>query len=117
MLTGLQPYLPGAAADAGAISEIGGVEGEAAGGGVGIQISGAIRSRDDVVRALDGICRYYEQVEPGSPVPYLLRRAQKLAAMNFVEAMKELNLATIDTLRPSMGSTIDADAGAPPPSA
>jgi type VI secretion system protein ImpA len=74
-----------------------------------INVRGAIRSREDVVRAIDTICSYYEQVEPSSPVPYVLRRAQKLAQMNFIEAVQELNLATTDSLRPSMGSGIPAE--------
>jgi hypothetical protein len=32
--------------------------------------------------------------------------------MDFVQALQELNLATIEALRPSMGSTVDP--GAPP---
>ena len=93
-----------AAADGGeAPVAIGGVAPEAA-------LTGAIHSREDVVRALELICTYYKRVEPGSPVPYLLRRAQKLARMDFVQVMNELNLATVDTLRPSMGSALDADA-------
>jgi len=70
-------------------------------------VSGSIRSRDDVVRAIDRICDYYAQVEPSSPVPFLLKRAQKLAKMNFVEAVQELSLATVDSLRPSMGSAVE----------
>ena len=73
----------------------------------GIVVSGSIRSRDDVVRAIDRICDYYAQVEPSSPVPFLLKRAQKLAKMNFVEAVQELSLATVDSLRPSMGSAVE----------
>ncbi len=104
MLDGLQAYLPGAAGSEGAA----GLEGQApAGAPAAISISGTIRSRNDVVRALDSICKYYDQVEPGSPVPFLLRRAQKLATMNFVQAMQELNLATPDALRPSMGSAVE----------
>jgi type VI secretion system protein ImpA len=89
------------------------VEGAAAGAGapVGIAVSGSIRSRDDVVRVLDSVCAYYRQIEPGSPVPLLLRRAQKLATMNFVEAMRELGLASPDQLRPAMGSAIEEVAG------
>lgn len=71
-----------------------------------INVRGAIRSREDVVRAIDTICSYYEQVEPSSPVPYVLRRAQILAQMNFIEAVQELNLANAESLRPSMGSAI-----------
>jgi type VI secretion system protein ImpA len=37
--------------------------------------SGAIRSRDDVVRSLDRISKYYEVHEPASPIPLLMERA------------------------------------------
>ena len=86
----------------------------------GIAIGGAIRSREDVVKALDSICEYYRQVEPGSPVPLILRRARKMAKMDFVQAMQELALATPDQMRPSLGSIVDellataAAAAAPP---
>lgn len=72
---------------------------------------GVIRSRTDVVRALDGLCDYYRQCEPGSPVPLLLRRAQKLVSMNFIEAMQELSLATPEQLRPTMGSVVMPEPG------
>jgi type VI secretion system protein ImpA len=118
MLSALQPYLPGTATEP---APAPGEEGGSAGGdstepgpATGITVSGSIRSRDDVIKALESLCRYYKQVEPGSPVPYLLRRAQKLATMNFVDAMQELNLASVDTLRPSMGSAVDAAAEPPP---
>jgi type VI secretion system protein ImpA len=82
---------------------------EAAAGGVAVAAD-AIRGRDDVVRLLEKLCDYYRQYEPGSPVPYVLKRAQKLAGMSFVEAVQELAIATPDTLRPSMGSALE-----PPP--
>jgi type VI secretion system protein ImpA len=115
MLAGLQAYMDGAAGGdvAAAEATTGGVSGGGA-DSAAITVRGAIRSREDVVRAIDNICSYYEQVEPCSPVPYLLRRAQKLAGMNFIEAVQELNLATTDSLRPSMGSAVPADA---PPAA
>jgi len=98
-------YLPGAeggeaGASAGGAGETGGA------GGGGVPISGSIRSRDDVVRMLEKICDYYRQVEPGSPVPFILRRAQKLAVMNFIDAVQELNLATPEQLKPAMGSAV-----------
>ena len=80
-----------------------------AGGTTAMQIGGSIRSREDVLRAIDAICEYYRQAEPSSPVPYLLRRAQKVAQMNFVQSMQELNLASVDALRPAMGSALDSD--------
>jgi type VI secretion system protein ImpA len=59
------------------------------------------------LRVLDSVCSYYRQAEPGSPVPFLLQRARKLATMDFIQAMQELNLANADQLRPSLGSSID----------
>jgi len=101
----IEPFLAGGNL-AGAIATAGGGGGESAAGS--LTVKGSIRSREDVVRAIDCICSYYEQVEPSSPVPFLLKRAQKLAKMNFVEAVQELSLATVDTLRPSMGSAVDS---------
>ena len=107
MLSSLQPYLAGGDGEVPVASDVGGAPGQAPGvAATGPAISGVVRSRDDVVRALDSICKYYNQVEPSSPVPFLLRRAQKLATMDFVEAVQELNLATLDALRPSMGSAV-----------
>ena len=121
----LAPRVGGAAAStvAGEAAPAGGEAGAAAAseGGApafaGVAVSGSIRSRDDVVRTLESLCDYYQQVEPGSPVPFVLRRAQKLAKMNFLEAMTELALATPDQLRPSMGTAIDeaVAASTPPP--
>ncbi|HEY2733855.1 MAG TPA: type VI secretion system protein TssA, partial [Polyangiales bacterium] len=62
----------------------------------------AIRNRADIGRALDRICAYYEQHEPSSPVPILLRRAKRLSTMQFVDIVRELapgGMAEIDTLR------------------
>ena len=118
MIAGLSQFLPGAAAAAGGPA----TESSGDGAAGGITVRGSIRSREDVVTALGRICDYYNQVEPCSPVPFLLRRAQKLAVMDFVQAVQELNIANIDSLRPSMGSAVDGGEGAsaggepPPPS-
>lgn len=111
--SGLAPFLAGGDVSSQAtVTADGGSPGVATAAG-SISVSGAIRSREDVVRALDALCNFYDQVEPSSPVPYLLRRAQKLALMNFVQAVQELNLATVDSLKPSMGSAVES----PPPPA
>lgn len=49
-----------------------------------------INSRKDVVRVLDQICSYYDQNEPASPVPLLLKRARQLVEKNFVEIVQDL---------------------------
>jgi type VI secretion system protein ImpA len=63
---------------------------------------GEISSRNEVIRALDAVCGYYERHEPSSPVPILLRRAQRLVPMNFVDIMRDLApsaMSDIDKIR------------------
>jgi type VI secretion system protein ImpA len=52
--------------------------------------SGRINGPQDVLRRMDEICDYYARAEPSSPVPLLLRRAQRLVGMNFADLMKDL---------------------------
>jgi type VI secretion system protein ImpA len=52
--------------------------------------TGPIKSRDDVIKALDVIIAYYSKFEPSSPVPLLLMRAKKLARMGFVDIVKNM---------------------------
>jgi type VI secretion system protein ImpA len=62
---------------------------------------GEPRSREDVVRALDGICAYYARNEPSSPVPLLLERCKRLVAMSFLDIVKDMvpdGLSTIQTI-------------------
>lgn len=69
--------------------------------GEGPSESAAIRSRQDVVRALERICDYYARNEPSSPLPFLLRRAQRLVEMDFLQIIDELTpeaRAHLDTI-------------------
>lgn len=52
--------------------------------------SGRIEGPQDVIRKLDEICDYYARCEPSSPIPLLLRRAQRLVGLSFVDLMKNL---------------------------
>ena len=51
---------------------------------------GQIASREDVVRTLKLICDYYARSEPSSPVPLLLKRAQRLATGSFLDILRDL---------------------------
>jgi type VI secretion system protein ImpA len=53
-------------------------------------LSGAVRSRDEAVRAIDLVCEYLERTEPTNPAPLFLRRARHLIGHNFLQLMKEL---------------------------
>ncbi|MBZ5789187.1 type VI secretion system protein TssA [Burkholderia contaminans] len=60
-----------------------------------------LTSRDDVRIGLDKMCRYFEQHEPSHPAPLLLRRAQRLLALDFYEIIRDLapeSLAKLDLL-------------------
>lgn len=65
-------------------------DGPAAANGQSQALSGEVRSREDVIRALDKICDYYERHEPSSPVPLLLKRAKRLASKSFMEIIRDL---------------------------
>lgn len=64
-----------------------------------------LRSREDVVRLLDRACQYLERHEPSNPAPLLIRRAQRLLSMNFLDIMKDL--------APDAVSTVENIAGTP----
>lgn len=53
-------------------------------------ISGEVNSRADVIRMIDKICDYYDRNEPSSPMPMLLRRAQRLVDKSFLEILEDM---------------------------
>jgi type VI secretion system protein ImpA len=53
-------------------------------------VSGTINDRADVIRMLDKICDYYTVNEPSSPIPLLLRRAQRLVPKSFFEILADI---------------------------
>jgi type VI secretion system protein ImpA len=64
-----------------------------------LSLEGEIRSREDVLRLLEKICQYYERAEPSSPVPLVLKRAARLAEMNFMQLMQDLSPEAISQIR------------------
>jgi type VI secretion system protein ImpA len=52
--------------------------------------SGAIRSREEAVRALDAVATYFRTHEPSSPVPMFCDRAKGLIAKGFLEVLAEI---------------------------
>jgi type VI secretion system protein ImpA len=58
-------------------------------------ITGVVRNRDDVVMLLDKIIGYYERNEPSSPLPLLLSRCRKLAALSFLDIVKDMAPAAL----------------------
>lgn len=66
--------------------------------------SGRIGSPHDVLRRIDELCEYYARNEPSSPVPLLLRRAQRLVGLSFLDLLKDLAPGGVSELRTISGS-------------
>lgn len=86
----------------------------------GASLSGGVQSRDDVLKALQKVLEYYAAYEPSSPVPMLIRRAQRLVTMEFIDIIRDLSPSAIDQLRVIGGEEALASSGvavstAPPP--
>jgi type VI secretion system protein ImpA len=62
-------------------------------------VAGEIGSREDAMRALDAVCKFYERTEPGNPAPLLIRRAQRLINKSFVEIMQDLAPDSLSQIR------------------
>jgi type VI secretion system protein ImpA len=96
----IAPYIPSASATPEPIQG-GGVSDQGAPGV--FSISGEIRSRQDVTALLEKICDYYARVEPSSPVPLLLKRAARLAEMNFMQILEDLSPDAVTQVRTVTG--------------
>jgi len=68
-------------------------------------LRGEVRSRDDVLRAIDAICAYYARAEPSSPVPLLLQRGRRLVTMSFVDIVKDMVPESMPSLQKIAGKT------------
>ena len=60
---------------------------------------GQIASRADVIRSLDAVIAYFRNEEPSSPVPLLLQRAKRLAAMDFLEIIRDMAPDGLEQIR------------------
>jgi type VI secretion system protein ImpA len=51
---------------------------------------GAIKSRDDAIRALDAIAEFFRRTEPSSPIPLIVERAKRLVSKDFLEVLADV---------------------------
>ncbi|TDG26127.1 type VI secretion system protein TssA [Paraburkholderia silviterrae] len=84
------PAAEAAAEVEGAAPDTAAVAGASPGAAAPARPPGEITTREDVQRAIDRICKYYETYEPGSPVPMLLKRARRLVDKSFMEILEDL---------------------------
>ncbi len=81
----------------------GGVAGAAA-GAPAFAAPGEIRTRDDAVRTLDRVCEFLSRTEPTNPAPLLIRRAQRLMAMSFLDIIQDLAPGASDQVQQIIGA-------------
>jgi type VI secretion system protein ImpA len=61
------------------------------GGSVGGPMTvGAIRSREDAIRALEAAAEFFRRNEPSSPIPIIVERAKRLVAKDFLEVIADV---------------------------
>ncbi|MEY2686920.1 MAG: hypothetical protein RL375_1118 [Pseudomonadota bacterium] len=96
-----------AASAAGAEGDAGASQAAAGGGAAAVVVSvpGQINTRADALAAIDRICDWYEHNEPSHPAPLLLRRAQRLMQMNFLDIVRDLAPDALHQVRGIAGVT------------
>jgi type VI secretion system protein ImpA len=67
------------------------------------RLAASLDTRDDAMRALELVADYFRRHEPGSPIPPLIERAQRLVPMSFIEIIAELAPAATPSLRETLG--------------
>lgn len=91
------PYVGAPAGDGATDAAAGGNE------STGGRISGKISSRDDVLRVLEQVRAFYAASEPGSPIPLLIRRIERLVPMSFLEIMTDMAPGGLDQINTIVG--------------
>lgn len=72
---------------------------------------GAIRSRQDAIRALDAVAEFFRRNEPSSPIPLFVDRAKRLVSKNFLEVLADVAPEALPHAR-AAGGLAQSDEGA-----
>ena len=87
-----------------------GDDGATGAGGGGAGGGGALRTRADALRELDRICEWFERHEPSHPAPLLIRRAQRLMKMSFIEIIRDMAPAGFEQVQNIAGAQPESEA-------
>jgi len=74
-----------------------------------VSASGSINTRDDAARMLGRVCDWFEKNEPSHPAPLLIRRAQRLMSMSFLEIMRDMAPEGMNQIQVIAGPEPDAN--------
>jgi type VI secretion system protein ImpA len=78
-------------------------DGAASTDGASPALTGAIKSRQDAVRAIDAAAAFFRNNEPSSPVPLLLDRAKRLVSKSFLEVLEDIAPETLTEVKKISG--------------
>jgi type VI secretion system protein ImpA len=76
-----------------------------------VNLGERLESREDALRAIDMVCEYLERTEPTNPAQLLLRRAERLVNMNFIELVRELAPEALGEVSRVMGVPFESESG------
>jgi type VI secretion system protein ImpA len=65
--------------------------------------SGAIRTREDAIRALDAVAVFFRESEPSSAVPLFIDRAKRLVGKNFLDILNDIAPESLAQVRKISG--------------
>jgi type VI secretion system protein ImpA len=82
-----------------------GESGGEGGGKRGDIATAGIHSRQDVLKAIELIYKYYQKYEPSSPVPLIIRRAERLVTANFFDIISDLSPNAMSDIETIMGTS------------
>jgi type VI secretion system protein ImpA len=74
-----------------------------AGGQPGASAVGAIKSRQDAIRALETVAEFFRRNEPSSPIPLIVDRAKRLVSKDFLEVLADIAPEALGTARAAGG--------------
>lgn len=103
MLSRIAPYVKKGVVQAVEGDGAPGAADQGSAGQFALSTEGEIRSREDVLNLIQKICQYYERNEPSSPVPLMLKRAARLAEMDFMQIINDLSPDAIPQIRTVTG--------------
>ena len=64
---------------------------------------GAIKSRQDAIRALDAVADFFKHNEPSSPIPLFVERAKRLVTKDFLEVLADIAPDAVTVARSAGG--------------
>jgi type VI secretion system protein ImpA len=70
---------------------------------VGLVAVGAIKSRQDAIRALEAVATFFRSNEPSSPIPFFVERAKRLISKDFLEVLADITPDAVSSAKSAVG--------------